>query len=645
MYKLVIADDEGKTTVVPLVRDEITIGRKEGNTIRLTERNVSRRHAKLRKSNGAYLVEDLQSYNGVKVNGRRIGGEIVLNAGDQITIGDYQLALQVEDGTAVHPGTLPDATAPTAAPNGADAPTAMMQAPAPHGGQAPGAVPTLPAGGMGAPAMAPGVAPPAAIAPAPPARIVMTSPPAPGAEFALGRPVTRIGRAEELDVWINHRSISREHAEITNDGGTIRIKDLGSANGVRVNGRDVQQGELRPGDTIELGQVRFRYVAPGEQFAFDADRTQQLDAMAAPEKSSNRAPIFVAVGIVGLAVIGAVAVAMSGGGSGETTTQLPDPPAGGGGAVAPVATGGAGAIVPEVPPVVPAGPSLEERVAQAVAACVAAKNAGNFDVALAQAASALALAPADARALECQQAAQQERAESDAFARGLAARQQGDLHGAYLAFEELPPRSAYRQRAEVGQTMSDFASDTVARAEAALASDPEEALSLAQTVMNMATVDARTRSAASLIARRARPRLASGGGGGGGGGAARPDRSGGGGGGGRPDRTSGGGGGRVEASAGGGGGGGGGASTVESSGGLSPMAQARQCLARADNRCVIQALEGRARAEDEWRLLIETYRAMGNTPQMLNAMERYVQRFPSGPRTPQYRQILAQHGR
>src|SRR5687767_15653091 len=124
MFKLVIQDDEGKTTVVPLVRDEITIGRREGNTIRLTERNVSRRHAKLRKTNDAYLVEDLSSYNGVKVNGRRIGGEIVLKAGDQITIGDYQLALQVEEAS-----TQPDAPAP--APAAADAATAMIAAPQP----------------------------------------------------------------------------------------------------------------------------------------------------------------------------------------------------------------------------------------------------------------------------------------------------------------------------------------------------------------------------------------------------------------------------------------------------------------------------------------------------------------------------------
>ena len=69
MYKLVIQDDEGKTTVVPLIRDELTIGRKEGNTIRLTERNVSRRHARLIRSNGSITIEDLNSYNGIRVNG------------------------------------------------------------------------------------------------------------------------------------------------------------------------------------------------------------------------------------------------------------------------------------------------------------------------------------------------------------------------------------------------------------------------------------------------------------------------------------------------------------------------------------------------------------------------------------------------
>ena len=73
MFKLVISDDEGKTTVVPLVRDEITIGRKEGNTIRLTERNVSRRHARIHRKSADYVLEDLASYNGIVVNGARRG--------------------------------------------------------------------------------------------------------------------------------------------------------------------------------------------------------------------------------------------------------------------------------------------------------------------------------------------------------------------------------------------------------------------------------------------------------------------------------------------------------------------------------------------------------------------------------------------
>jgi len=81
MYKLVISDDKGHATVVPLLRDEITIGRQEGNSIRLTERNVSRSHARLLRRNGSYIVEDLGSYNGITVNGERIDAKAELAAG------------------------------------------------------------------------------------------------------------------------------------------------------------------------------------------------------------------------------------------------------------------------------------------------------------------------------------------------------------------------------------------------------------------------------------------------------------------------------------------------------------------------------------------------------------------------------------
>ena len=71
IWKLTIEDDEGQKTVVPLVRDEYTVGRREGHTIRLTERNISRDHARIRKDSDGYVIEDVQSLNGVFVNDER----------------------------------------------------------------------------------------------------------------------------------------------------------------------------------------------------------------------------------------------------------------------------------------------------------------------------------------------------------------------------------------------------------------------------------------------------------------------------------------------------------------------------------------------------------------------------------------------
>jgi hypothetical protein len=91
--RLIIEDDEGTTTVVPLAADTITIGRQQGNTIQLTEKNVSRRHARLSPESDGWIIEDLNSYNGIKVNGQAAEGRLALREGDVIQIGDYHLAL------------------------------------------------------------------------------------------------------------------------------------------------------------------------------------------------------------------------------------------------------------------------------------------------------------------------------------------------------------------------------------------------------------------------------------------------------------------------------------------------------------------------------------------------------------------------
>src|SRR3954470_17090295 len=92
--KLIIEDEEGQRRVVPVVSDEITIGREDGNTILLPERNVSRRHARLVRDDGFLVIEDLGSSNGVRINGNRIDAPRRIQEGDLIQIGDYDLGLE-----------------------------------------------------------------------------------------------------------------------------------------------------------------------------------------------------------------------------------------------------------------------------------------------------------------------------------------------------------------------------------------------------------------------------------------------------------------------------------------------------------------------------------------------------------------------
>ncbi|MCB9556272.1 MAG: FHA domain-containing protein [Deltaproteobacteria bacterium] len=242
MIKLIIEDDEGKTTVVPLIRDEISIGRKEGNTIRLTERNISRQHARLCRGNGAVFIEDLQSYNGIRVNGNRISGRVAITEGDRVQIGDYVIGLKVEG--AVKPAEdaatteLPRIDGDTERISSAERMAAMDTAIKP-----------------------------------PRARLVCISANFAGREVPLDKPLMVLGRTDDNDVVINHRSISRHHCRLVEENSRYTIVDLQSANGVRVNGEEYGKVELRRGDQIDLGHVRLRFVGPGEDFVFERDAT------------------------------------------------------------------------------------------------------------------------------------------------------------------------------------------------------------------------------------------------------------------------------------------------------------------------------------------------------------------------------------
>ena len=74
-----------------------------------------------------------------------------------------------------------------------------------------------------------------------------------GRTVALVADPSTVGRSDECDVVLNDPNVSRRHAELRMQGGEWHVVDLGSTNGVKVNGRAVSSARLREGDRITLG--------------------------------------------------------------------------------------------------------------------------------------------------------------------------------------------------------------------------------------------------------------------------------------------------------------------------------------------------------------------------------------------------------
>jgi hypothetical protein len=83
-----------------------------------------------------------------------------------------------------------------------------------------------------------------------------------GLEAVLSAPVTTVGRSPGNDLILDVSDVSRHHARLERDGGELRVVDLGSTNGTRVNGEPVRVARLRPGDEISFGTIRARLLNP-----------------------------------------------------------------------------------------------------------------------------------------------------------------------------------------------------------------------------------------------------------------------------------------------------------------------------------------------------------------------------------------------
>ena len=142
--------------------------------------------------------------------------------------------------------------------------------------------------------------------------------------------VTVIGRAPECDISLAAAHLSRRHAQLSVVDGMLYVKDLGSANGTFLNGKQVMEARVKRGDEIRFDALSFGVMGPADELAKTTVRpaqpTAQVKSVAksqaagasqdkyavqhsfsrnsAPSEKSGNKLGFVVVGVLLLVIVG-----------------------------------------------------------------------------------------------------------------------------------------------------------------------------------------------------------------------------------------------------------------------------------------------------------------------------------------------------
>ncbi len=201
LFKVTVRNSLGGGTSEYAFRSgRFIIGRADSCDIVLDSERVSRTHAAFVVHDGGLLIQDLGSANGVLVNDVRIVGTREIRIDDLIRIGEFVLSVS---GARLDDGTY--------------------------------------------------------------LRLKGTSAGFEGQVLSFAKSPALVGRAEDADVAVVHPSISRRHARVVRrHDKTVVINDLGSSNGVEVNGVPVKVARLAQGDVLRLGTVELVVELPNE---------------------------------------------------------------------------------------------------------------------------------------------------------------------------------------------------------------------------------------------------------------------------------------------------------------------------------------------------------------------------------------------
>lgn len=99
-----------------------------------------------------------------------------------------------------------------------------------------------------------------------------------GDPIEVSKELTVVGRKEECDVRLDHKSVSKLHCVIVKTDGLLLVRDLGSTNGTRVNGQRIRRAALLPNDKLTIANYTFKILFGSALPVSPHEHTQQINA-------------------------------------------------------------------------------------------------------------------------------------------------------------------------------------------------------------------------------------------------------------------------------------------------------------------------------------------------------------------------------
>jgi pSer/pThr/pTyr-binding forkhead associated (FHA) protein len=220
--QLVVTTPPGQVHIYTVTQEQLTIGRSSTCDIVLDDSGASRQHARLRRAQTGFTIEDLGSTNGTWLKGESVT-RAPLQIGEAIRIANSTLRLQQATAQPLaepNPQTIDELTTILS--------SSAMQMELPDLSQP---------------------------------RLVIHTPWRTWEVF-LAPEVTTIGRQSDCQIILPVANVSRQHARIVREADNFVLMDLDSHNGTWLNEQRIEKHTLRPGDSFRIGDATLVFNAP-----------------------------------------------------------------------------------------------------------------------------------------------------------------------------------------------------------------------------------------------------------------------------------------------------------------------------------------------------------------------------------------------